>query len=457
MSLPGPSAQQTIYALASASGKAGVSVVRISGPKSYAILELLLNKPDHAIQAREAFVAPLYHPKDKSILDKALCLYFKNPGSFTGEDVAELHLHGSPAILERVFGVLEGLDNVRMAEPGEFSKRAYLNGKIDLTEAEAIADLVAAETQAQAEQALYQMQGGLRRLYDGWHDSLLKALAYIEADIDFSDEEIPESMAERMKPVVEKIGHEIRDHLNDDNRGEILRTGFRIAVFGAPNVGKSSLVNALAQRDIAIVSDSAGTTRDILECHLNIGGYPVILTDTAGLRDAEDSVEKIGIDRAIRHIDEADFKLALFDASHYPAHDPKTINNLDENTLCFINKTDITPLDEATYKKEPFVQTRGVIFGSVTENKGLDDLIKAINKELKNRFHQKKTATPTRSRHRKTLQEAQKFLEEAILAKETELIAENVRLAMRAIGRLSGRVDVEDLLDVIFKDFCIGK
>jgi len=273
----------TIYALSSASGKAGVAVIRVSGPKAWESFDKLIGDQNPA-QPRSARVYDLINPLTKDVIDHALVIGFKAPQSFTGEDVIEYHCHGSPAVLEGFFDTLAIMDGHRMAEHGEYTRRAFENGKLDLTEAEAVADLIDAETKAQKEQALTQMGGALSALYQGWAEDLTRALAYVEAIIDFPDEDVPDTETAKALPAIQKLQGEITDHLNDGRKGERLRDGIKVAVIGAPNAGKSSLVNALAERDIAIVSDLAGTTRDIIEAHLNIAGYPIILADTAGLR-----------------------------------------------------------------------------------------------------------------------------------------------------------------------------
>ena len=291
---------QTIFALSSASGKAGVSVLRVSGPKAWESLKMLSGEASPPTP-RKTKVIKLTNPVSRETIDEAMVIGFQSPNSFTGEDVIEYHCHGSPAILEEMMSVLGDMDDHRLANHGEFTRRAFDNAKLDLTEAEAIADLIDAETKAQKEQALSQMGGALSALYNGWAEDLTKALAYIEAIIDFPDEDVPDTETAKATPAIEVLCKEITEHLNDNRRGERLRNGLQVAIIGAPNAGKSSLVNALTQRDVAIVSDMAGTTRDVLEAHLNLGGYPVILADTAGLRpdqigeQGQEAIESEGI------------------------------------------------------------------------------------------------------------------------------------------------------------------
>lgn len=444
---------ETIYALASASGSAGVSVVRLSGPRCIEIAGLLTDKT--VFVPRMAVFSSLYNPIDHTLIDKALLFYFKAPHSFTGEDVLELHVHGSKAVIHTLCNVLTKMESVRLAEPGEFSKRAYLNGKMDLTEAEAISDLVAAETQAQAEQALSQMAGTLRDLYDGWSQRLLKSLAYIEADIDFADDDVPDNLAQTVVPEIKEILSAIRRHLNDDNRGEIIREGIKVAVIGAPNAGKSSLMNCLARREVAIVSDIAGTTRDVIEVHLNIAGYPVILMDTAGLRETEDVIEKIGVERAVQTLENAALKLALVDNTNKAGLlglEPY----IDEKTIVVFNKIDIrSDFNSGTFDGAAF-ETIGI---SAKNNINIDGLVDVFKKWIDANIHDHSgNMGPTRQRHRHHLHETVVHLERAVDNTNcSELFAEDVRLAVRELGKITGRVDVEDLLDVIFRDFCLGK
>jgi tRNA modification GTPase len=437
----------TIYAPATGPGRAGVAVVRVSGPAAADAVIALTGRP--VPPPRRAVLRRLADPRNGDLLDQGLCIWFPAPGSFTGEDVAELHLHGSRAVVSAVAEVLGALPGLRLAEPGEFSRRAFENGKLDLTEVEAIADLVAAETAAQRRQALRQMDGALGRLYDGWRDRLTRALAHLEADIDFPDEDLPGGMAAATRSILETLKSEILVHLDDDRRGERLRDGIEVAILGAPNAGKSSLLNALAQRDAAIVSAQAGTTRDIVEVHLDLGGYPVILADTAGLREAGDLVEQEGIRRALRRAEAADIRLAVFDAG--VAWDRATLDLVDGSTIVVVNK-----VDEAVGACGPKGGWATVRVSART-GAGIADLLGALTTLVRARFDATGGATLTRARHRQALEECRDALARALGAPLPELAAEDVRLASRALGRITGRVDVEDLLDVIFRDFCIGK
>lgn len=440
--------QNTIIALASGRGAAGVAVLRLSGDKSGSVLTQLSGEP--LPTPRMATLFEIYHPIEKTLLDKALCFYFQNPNSFTGEDVVEFHVHGGRAVIDSVMQACLTCEGVRLAEPGEFSKRAFINGRMDLTEAEAIADLVAAETVLQAQQALSQMRGDLRDLYQGWSERLVKSLAYIEADIDFSDEEIPDSLAEKMRPTLEDIHQKISNHLNDNQIGERLRDGVTVAIIGAPNAGKSSLINKLAKRDVAIVTDIAGTTRDVLEVHLNLSGYPVTILDTAGLRESADVIEQEGVEKAKTRASQADIKIALFASDD--AIDQNILALVDDKTIPVVSKSDIGDIPRELAALNPLTL-------STTTDQGLDILLSTLEEKLKTLFDvSRETIYLTRKRHRLALEEAVDHLNRALEEGQVpELVAEDVRLAVRAIGRITGRVDVEDLLDVIFRDFCIGK
>ena len=437
------SSHETIFALSSAPGRAGVAVVRVSGALAGQAL-LALAGPERPLPR----VATLRHIKGKNgdPIDQGLVLWFPAPASFTGEDCAEFHIHGGRAIIDGLFEAL-GEAGLRPAEAGEFTRRAVENGKFDLTRAEAIADLVAAETEAQRQQALRQYEGGLEELYDRWRSRLIRAAAWTEAAIDFSDEELPEDVMARAEGAAREIAEEIQEHLADSRRGELVREGLYLTVIGPPNAGKSSLVNALAQRDVAIVSEIAGTTRDVIEVHLNLGGYPVILADTAGLRLAADAVEAEGVRRALARAAQADMVLLLLDGS---APDPLanvSRETLARATLIAWNKADLS-----------WPAKREGLAVSLKTGAGLAELIAIITEIARERLEIPQDAVPlTRARHRHALEEALAALNRALGAKEPELRGEDLRLALRAIGRITGRVDIEELLDVVFRDFCIGK
>ncbi len=446
---------ETIFALSSARGKAGVSIVRVSGPAALSSCEKLAGL-GAAPAPREALFRALTDPRDGSMIDRALLLPFKKPSSFTGEDVVEYHLHGSPAVVDGLLSALSSFEGHRMAEPGEFTRRAFENGKLDLTEAEAVADLINAETQIQKQQALLQMDGALSSLYEGWRTRLIRAMAYIEAVIDFPDEDVPDSETQKVIPELAALTSEIEDHLHDNRRGERLRDGIHIAIVGAPNAGKSSLLNALAKRDIAIVSPMAGTTRDVLEAHLDLGGYPVILADTAGLRPEElsddgghNSIESEGIRRALSRARDADVRLLVFDGTEKKLH-ASTLALRDDNSLLVFTKKDSVAFTAAGEKDSVSL--------SSTTGIGIDALLEAITQKIKTLYGlTRETPSLTRARHRDALEDCVGLLKKAQSVSQPELMAEDIRIAARALGRITGRVDVEDLFDVIFRDFCIGK
>jgi tRNA modification GTPase len=450
----------TIYALASGGGRAGVAVIRISGPGAVAAAGRLAGGDATKWPARRAVRTRLADPETGEAIDDGLALRFPAPKSFTGEDVVELHLHGGPAVVAGVLAALSARPGLRLAEPGEFTRRAFENGKLDLTAAEGLADLVAAETAAQRRQALRQMQGELGMIYESWRERLLRGLAHREAAIDFSDEDLPSGVDAAARKQIIDIKEEVDDHLDDARRGERLRDGLVIAIIGPPNAGKSTLLNRLARRDAAIVSAIAGTTRDVIEVHLDLGGCPVVVADTAGLRDGRDEIEMEGIRRARRAAEDADLRIAVFDGEAWPDIDAHTAKLVDETTIAVVNKADIK-----TPKPPVAVNGRPAVAISALTGAGLDGLLKAIGERAAAMIGD--AASPalapalTRARHREALEECRDALARFVAADadggRPELAAEDLRLAARALGRITGRVDVEDLLDVIFRDFCIGK
>lgn len=442
-------ASQTIYALASGAGQGGIAVLRLSGPQTADAVRSLTGK---SLPAPRYASRAYFRAENGEILDDGLVLWFPAPASFTGEDVAELHIHGGRAVIAGMSEAL-GKAGLRLAEPGEFSKRAFLNGKMDLTQAEAIADLVAAETAAQRRQALRQMDGALGRLYEGWRERLVRLLAYSEALIDFSDEDLPEETGAILVREATTLCDEIATHLNDAHRGERVRNGLEIAIIGAPNTGKSSLLNTLAGREAAIVSARAGTTRDVIEIHMDLGGYPVILADTAGLRESADEIEQEGIRRALARAESADLVLALFDSTQAPLLDPHTCEQLTEQTLVVFSKSDLVD----TVEIPEALHGHATYPVSTTTGEGLDFFLQALTNEVDRWLGSGDTPALTRQRHRDALNDCLNALQRAKGAPLPELAGEDFRLAMRALGRITGRVDVEDLLDVIFRDFCIGK
>jgi tRNA modification GTPase len=428
-----------IFALASAVGRSGVAVVRLSGPAAGQITQALAGSLP---PPRRAVLRRLTHQGRE--IDHALLLWFPGRGSFTGEDVAEFHIHGGRAVREALFSALSAL-GARPAGPGEFSRRAVENGKLDLTRAEAIADLVDAETPAQLRQALRQHDGALAELYEGWRSRLIAGLGRAEAAIDFSDDGVGEAEFAGARAAAHEMSKEIEEHLDDARRGESLREGLRLTILGPPNAGKSSLINALARRDVAIVSDIPGTTRDVVEARLDLGGYLLQVADTAGVRDTRDVIEAEGVRRALSHA-AGGMTLLLLDGS---ANDPRAglPGNLPEPDLVVWNKSDLGLRHEG-------------ISISLKTGEGVSELVKLLQAKVQQKLESKDGAPPlTRPRHRHALNEALGHLRHGLNAPDDrpELLAEDLRLATRAVGRITGRVDVEELLDFVFRDFCIGK
>ncbi|MCR4378381.1 MAG: tRNA uridine-5-carboxymethylaminomethyl(34) synthesis GTPase MnmE [Rhodospirillales bacterium] len=449
----------TIYALASGAGRAGVAVVRISGVAAGGALQRLTGKV--LPPPRLATLSRLRDPQSLETLDDALVLWFPGPASFTGEDVAEVHLHGGIAVVDGVLASLSVIDGLRLAEAGEFTRRAFENGKLDLTQVEGLADLIEAETEAQRKQALRQAEGELGRLYDGWREGLIRALAHFEAELDFSDEELPADLHLAVIDKVRALHRSIQAHLQDGRQGERLRGGVRLAIIGPPNAGKSSLMNALARREAAIVSDIAGTTRDVIEVHLNLAGYPLLVADTAGLRESGDQIEQEGVRRAKAWAEGADLKLAVFDALSLPDLDPETLDLLDGQTLVAVNKADAASNIPAAIPA--IIEGHAVWPLSVKTGAGLEALLAELAARVAVHCQSPSDGpAPTRARHREALVRTEAALARFLARDNTqhlgaELEAEDLRLAARELGRITGRVDVEDLLDVIFRDFCIGK
>jgi tRNA modification GTPase len=432
----------TIYALSSAPGRGGVAVVRVSGPDAGRVAVALAGPLP---PPRQAVLRALAH--DGRAIDRGLLLWFAAPASFTGEDVAEFHVHGGRAVREALFAAFASL-GLRPAEPGEFSRRAVENAKLDLTMAEAIADLVDAETPAQLAQALRQHDGALADLYEGWRTRLIAALGRAEAAIDFSDDGVGEEEFAAARFAAADVAQQMVQHLEDGARGESLREGLRLTILGPPNAGKSSLLNALARRDAAIVSDTPGTTRDIVEVRLDLGGYLLQVADTAGVRDTDNAIEAEGVRRALLHA-QGGMTLLLLDGSR---DDPRAglPPDLPEPELLVWNKRD---LRKRAHNPDE-------ISISLATGEGLDGLIRTLTEAVRARLETAGDAPLlTRPRHRHALNEALAHLRHGLdaPADQPELLAEDLRLAMRAIGRITGRVDVEELLDFVFRDFCIGK
>ena len=445
----------TIFAVSSGGGRAGVCVIRLSGPKVRETI-LSLTKKEKLPNVRQATLGWFYNPNTGEKLDQGLLLYFAQPHSFTGEDVAEFHIHGGHAVVAEFLMVLSKMPSLRIAEPGEFTRRAFDNGKMDLTSAEGLADLINAQTAGQKRQALRQMEGQLAKLYDGWRSEIITSMAYLEVDIDFSDEEIPDDVATKINPIIKKLHLEIDNHLSDGHRGERVRHGLQVVILGAPNAGKSTLLNYLSQRDVAIVSDIAGTTRDLLEVHLDISGLPVTIVDTAGLRSGEDKIEAEGIRRAINRAENADLKLVIIDGSVEEKMTAEISNQIDENTMVLFNKNDV--LKKSTSKIEGS-DSIGVWYISAKTGEGLHKFIEDFSIEVEKRMELTEAPSLTRTRHRANLVSCLGHLTRYLNANhmELELLSEDLRMAARELGKITGQVDVEDILEKIFKEFCIGK
>lgn len=443
---------KTIYALSTVFGKSGVAVFRISGNNSLKAVECLTDINSSKISPRHAYFCSLHDVKGNA-LDKALIIYFKAPFSFSGEDIVEIHSHGSKAVIASLLENLGMLEDFRLAEPGEFSKRAFYNGKMDLTEAEGLADLIDAETSEQQKYALRQMDGELKNLYESWRSDLVSVLSYLEAYIDFPDEELPDDIVSNLENTVFKVKNSIQSHLSQSNCGERLRDGFRVVILGEPNAGKSSLLNTLAKREAVIVSDVAGTTRDAIDVYLNIGGYPVIFTDTAGLHSTEEQIEKKGIEIAYEKAEDADLIVALIDGKNPNVEQFEKLSTSCKNKIIYVvNKSDILS-QEQCYS---FIE-KGFMVISAKQKSGINSLINKVNNRIASEFTGNSSALITRQRYREVLNDVFKNLNDFNLNKSIELAAEDIRLAARNIGKITGRIEVDEILDKIFGSFCIGK
>ena len=438
--------EDTIFALATGSLHAATALIRISGngaSRTANILGFKLQKQ------RLASVAILKDGERR--LDEALVIFFKGPRSYTGEDVMELHVHGGRAVIEAVINTLQKQKGFRTAEPGEFTKRAVLNGKMDLTKAEGINDLIHAETEAQRAQSFAQVDGALSEIATSWREKAIKIAAHVEAYIDFPDEEIPESTLTGLGDEMDRLIRDIEKGLNDGGRGEILREGFRIAVIGPPNAGKSTLVNWLSKRPVAITSEQPGTTRDVLEASLDLDGYPVIIADTAGLRASSDSIENEGIKRAKEWAERANSRLIMLEPST-KARFLKQLRPNPEYDLVVLNKIDLAPTD---------LEKKEMLAISLKDETGLDKLLSELKNLVAKTMNSQEPAVITRTRHREALRSSLNSMVSAKKAlfshEEPEIVAEELRGATKSLGRVVGAVDVEDLLDIVFGDFCIGK
>ena len=443
--------RDTIFALSSGRPPAAVAVIRISGPRASSALERLIGRLP---AARRASLARLRHPATGDLIDEGLALWFPGPHSETGEDIVELQVHGGRAVITAVLSALGELAGLRHAEAGEFTRRAFENGRMDLTAVEGLADLVAAETEAQRRQAFLQLKGLLGERADSWRERLIEAAALVEAGIDFADEDdVPSDLMarslERIRPLADEISSAMA------GQGERLREGLRVAIAGPPNAGKSTLFNRLARREAAIVSPFPGTTRDVLELHLDLGGYPVTMLDTAGIRDASDPVEREGVRRASVQASGADLVLWVIDATGQD----KPSTQVPAGAWVVVNKIDLADLKDEKKIESEFMSKNEIHFISSATGAGVTELVGAISGFAES-FFTREAALVTRERQRAHLRETLVALQGAQQAAQEgreEIMAEHLRLAARALGRLLGRVDVEDVLDVIFRDFCIGK
>ena len=442
----------TIYALSSGPGIAGVAVIRVSGEDTSKVIKLITGK-DLPVP-RVATLREMNNINTNELIDEGLVIWFPGPQSYTGEDLAEFHVHGSRAVIAALHTSISKIKNCRLAEPGEFTKRAFQNKKINLMKAESIGDLISSETEIQRKQAIKIMNGKSSDKFNSWREKLLKILSHVEAKIDFPDEDLPQDILLEIKQTSEQVLKEIIKILEDQKVGERIREGFKIAIVGPTNAGKSSLLNYLSKRDVAIVSEVAGTTRDVIETHLDLDGYPVIISDTAGIRDSKNEIEKKGIKLALNRAEEADLRLVVIE--------PKNLDFtgflkdlFDENSILVINKSDLLQknLDKQIKKLDH-------VLISIIKNSNLDILINKIKNKLKNKFISSEDILITRERHRQHLEQCVEHLKNFGDKKKNDDLdkgAEDLRLATRHLGMIVGKVDVEEILSSIFNDFCIGK
>ena len=442
----------TIYALSTGPGVSGIAIIRVSGEDTSKIIKSLTG--GQMPKARIATLRKIYSIDSFELIDEGIILWFPGPQSYTGEDMAEIHIHGGKAVILAVQNEIAKIENCRLADPGEFTKIAFQNGKINLLKAESIADLISAETEIQRLQAIKIMKGKSSDKFNEIREKLLKLLSFVEAKIDFPDEDLPEENLERIKNDSLSVISEINKILNDQKVGEIIREGFKIAILGPTNAGKSSLLNNLSNREVAIVSEIAGTTRDVVETHLNIDGYPVIISDTAGIRDSKDEIEKKGIKLSLKKAEKADLKLVVVDAKSIDLS-PFLSDLLKGNAILVVNKSDLikNKLDQDVSKFDH-------VLISLKENLNIDKLISKIKNNLKNKFISEENILITRERHRQHLVQCVDHLKNFLDKndkKDFDKAAEDLRLATRHLGMIVGKVDVEEILGSIFNDFCIGK
>ena len=442
----------TIYALSTGPGVSGIAIIRVSGEDTSKVIKSLTGA--QLPKARIATLRKIYNIETSELVDEGIIIWFPGPESYTGEDMAEIHIHGGKAVILAVQNEIGKIENCRLAEPGEFTKLAFQNGKINLLKAESIADLISAETEIQRLQAIKIMKGKSSDKFNEIRDKLLKLLSFVEAKIDFPDEELPEENLERIKKDTVDVIDEIDKILNDQKVGEIIREGFKIAIVGPTNAGKSSLLNNLSNREVAIVSEIAGTTRDVVETHLNIDGYPVIISDTAGIRDSKNEIEKKGIKLSLKRAENADLRLVVVDAKSIDLS-PFLNDLLKENAILVVNKLDLikNKLDQDVSKFDH-------VLISLKDNLNIEKLILKIKKNLKNKFISESDILITRERHRQNLVQCVEHLKNFLNKnnkKDFDKAAEDLRLATRHLGMIVGKVDVEEILGSIFNDFCIGK
>jgi len=442
----------TIYALSSGPGISGIAVVRVSGKDTSEVIKQITR--EDLPSPRVATLKKFNKVDTNELIDEGVIIWFPGPNSYTGEDLAEFHVHGSRAVISALHSSISKIKNCRLAEPGEFTKIAFQNGKINLLKAESIADLVSSETEIQRKQAIKIMSGKSSDQFNSWREKLLKILSHIEAKIDFPDEDLPKDILSEIQKTSDQVSSEIKKILDDQKVGERIREGFKIAIVGPINAGKSSLLNYLSKRDVAIVSEIAGTTRDVIETHLNLDGYPVVVSDTAGIRDSKNEIEKKGIKLALNRAEDADLKLVIIDAKNVDF--TGVLKDLvDENAILVVNKSDLLngKLNEKLKKHDH-------ILISIKNNSNLDKLILKIKSKLENKFLSHGDILITRERHRQHLEQCINHLQNFKSkngSEEFDKAAEDLRLATRHLGMIVGKVDVEEILGSIFNDFCIGK
>ena len=441
----------TIFALSSGPGVSGLAVIRVSGPDTKRVISQLtnINNP----KKRMAIFTKFFNKK-KNIIDEGILIWFPGPYSYTGEDMAEFHVHGSKAVIDAIYREISFVNNCRLAEPGEFTKIAFMNEKINLLKAEGISDLISSETEIQRQQAIKLISGKSSEKFESVRFKLIKILSYVEAKIDFPDEDLPENILDNIKIDVQDIIKELEKIIDDQKVGERIREGFKVAIIGPANAGKSSLLNYLADRDVAIVSEIAGTTRDVIEAHLNLDGYPVIISDTAGIRDSKDEIEKKGIKLSLKRAEDADLKIIILERKSIDFK--RFLKSLvDYKSILIVNK-----MDNKDLEVDQEIKNLNPIYISVKNNINLDTLVNEIKKNLENKFISKTDIFITRSRHRENLKNCinylKKFYDKSSL-EDFDKGAEDLRLAIRYLGSIVGKVDVEEILGSIFNDFCIGK